>query len=177
MCNCSGVVSVSLGLGFEGSCPCQTATYAGALCDVDFTTAELFSEAEVRDAMSYWWGPKRARECVDGCFFVSVLAKEDTEVGGLILSEGSAKVASLVLAWSMAVESKDEELSKLYCSLASNVLFGVSRIHASEGTSTKVVLRLIQTGEDASKVATESGNFLPFILASRLVRPGRGCTG
>ena len=150
----------------------QAATFAGALCDVDFSTGELFSESDVRDAARYWWGPDRARNALQQYLFVSVLAKEDTQVGQLILAESATKVAGLVLAWSMAVESEDKELAEVYAQVANNVVFGVNRILSSESASANMVLRLIQAGEDNTKVANESGNFLPFVLASRLVRPG-----
>ena len=146
----------------------QVATYVGTLSDVDFSTAEIGSLSQLKESAEFWFGADR-RSILPEALFINVTCTESTRQGGLVLAEEHMKIAAFVYKLSECIQSGDTAAKGL-TELACKVVFGVSRMATSEASNHSVILRMIQCGEDAAQVALESGNFLPFLLASRLVR-------
>lgn len=88
------------------------------------------------------------------------------------MTEDHSKIAGLVLLWSEAERASDGPRIEALRKVCTNIVFGVSRVQASDVTSHKAVLNTIQNGEDAYKTASEAANSLPFILGARLTRQG-----
>ena len=95
---------------------------------------------------------------------------EGSKRGELKLAEDVQKITSLILTWSEAEMAGDSDRASRLADLAGSVIFGIVRVQSTEHNSHKLVLNLIQSGEDASKSAQEGSNSMPFVLAARLVR-------
>ncbi|CAE7752733.1 unnamed protein product [Symbiodinium sp. CCMP2592] len=139
----------------------SVATFSGTVADVNFDNLELASEVQLRESAFYWFGEDREQP---QALFVSAAVHSETQRGDLTLTEDHAKLAGLVLLWSESERASDEKRSAALRKICSSIVFGVSRVQASDITSHKAVLNTIQQGEDAYKTASEAANSLQMAL-------------
>ncbi|CAE7710412.1 unnamed protein product [Symbiodinium sp. CCMP2592] len=147
--------------GFTGAMVEKVATFSGTVADVNFDNLELASEVQLRESAFYWFGEDREQP---QALFVSAAVHSETQRGDLTLTEDHAKLAGLVLLWSESERASDEKRSAALRKICSSIVFGVSRVQASDITSHKAVLNTIQQGEDAYKTASEAANSLQMAL-------------